>query len=116
MTELTPSFHDQSPLYDQLYRYIVAQIRSGALPAGEKLPSKRRLCALTGVSMSTVETAYSLLSAEGYVIAKPRSGYVCARLLPPAPAPLRRPGPGTAPKRKACFRKVQKYKRRQAGV
>ena len=41
MTELTPSFHDQSPLYDQLYRYIVAQIRSGALPAGESSPLSR---------------------------------------------------------------------------
>ena len=52
MTELTPSFHDQSPLYDQLYRYIVAQIRSGALPAGEKLPSKRRLAEHLGLSLT----------------------------------------------------------------
>ena len=39
MTELTPQFDDSAPLYEQLYRYIVAQIRSGALPEGEKLPS-----------------------------------------------------------------------------
>ena len=80
-----PVFGGDAPLYDQLYRHIAAAIQSGALPAGAKLPSKRRLCALAGVSMSTVETAYSLLAAEGYVLARPRSGYVCAHLLPPAP-------------------------------
>ena len=81
-----PVFTGDAPLYDQLYRHIAGAIRSGALSPGAKLPSKRRLCALAGVSMSTVETAYSLLAAEGYVLAKPRSGYVCADLLPPAPA------------------------------
>ena len=81
-----PVFSGDAPLYDQLYRHIAAAIQSGALAPGAKLPSKRRLCALAGVSMSTVETAYSLLAAEGYVLAKPRSGYVCAHLLPPAPA------------------------------
>ncbi|MBD5084450.1 MAG: PLP-dependent aminotransferase family protein [Clostridiales bacterium] len=81
-----PVFTEDAPLYDQLYRHIAAAIQSGTLSPGSKLPSKRRLCALAGVSMSTVETAYSLLAAEGYVLAKPRSGYVCADLLPPAPA------------------------------
>lgn len=81
-----PVFSGDSPLYDQLYRHIAKAIQSGDLAPGAKLPSKRRLCALAGVSMSTVETAYSLLVAEGYVLAKPRSGYVCAHLLPSAPA------------------------------
>ena len=81
-----PVFSGDAPLYDQLYRHIAAAIQSGTLAPGTRLPSKRRLCALAGVSMSTVETAYSLLAAEGYVLAKPRSGYVCAHLLPPAPA------------------------------
>ena len=86
-----PVFGGDSPLYDQLYRHIAGAIQSGALAPGAKLPSKRRLCALAWVSMSTVETAYSLLAAEGYVLSKPRSGYVCAHLLLPAsaaPAPV----------------------------
>ena len=82
-----PVFTGDAPLYDQLYRHIAGAIQSGTLSAGAKLPSKRRLCALAGVSMSTVETAYSLLAAEGYVLAKPRSGYVCAHLLPTASGP-----------------------------
>ena len=93
-----PVFQEGTPLYDQLYRHITDAIRSGALSPGTKLPSKRRLCALAGVSMSTVETAYSLLAAEGYVLAKPRSGYLCAHLLPPAPAsPARLPEPTPPP-------------------
>ncbi len=94
MTELTPHFDDASPLYDQLYRYIVSQIRSGALPAGEKLPSKRRLAEHLGVSLTTVERSYGLLTAEGYLESFPRSG---CRVTPaltmiptePPPAPPR---------------------------
>lgn len=92
-----PSFEAGSPLYEQLYRHIAAAIQSGALSPGSKLPSKRRLCALAGVSMSTVETAYSLLAAEGYVRAKPRSGYICADLLPPVPPPADLPEPSPPP-------------------
>lgn len=66
----------EAPLYEQLYRYVVEEIRSGRLREGEKLPSKRALCAHLNVSQSTVETAYGLLAAEGYVTARPRSGYV----------------------------------------
>lgn len=80
-----PVFHQGSPLYDQLYRHISAAIQSGQLSPGSKLPSKRQLCAILGVSMSTVETAYSLLAAEGYVLSIPRSGYVVADVLPLAP-------------------------------
>lgn len=97
-----PVFDAGAPLYLQLYRHIAGAVRSGALPPGAKLPSKRRMCALAGVSMSTVEAAYSLLAAEGYVLSKPRSGYVCADLLPPAP-PLAEgadiPQPRAAPAR-----------------
>ena len=95
MTEITLRFDEKSPLYDQLYRHIVALIRSGELPAGEKLPSKRQLCEHLGVSLTTVERAYGLLTAEGYLDARPRSGYRVARLLtlpvtPAEPAPSAR--------------------------
>ncbi|MBR4193992.1 MAG: PLP-dependent aminotransferase family protein [Oscillospiraceae bacterium] len=65
----------RTPMYEQLYRALAEAIRGGALRSGEKLPSKRALCALLGVSRATVETAYDLLRAEGYVDARPRSGY-----------------------------------------
>lgn len=87
------------PLYEQIYRRMVEEIRTGRLAAGERAPSKRQLCAQLGVSLSTVETAYGMLVAEGYLQSQPRSGYRVCSLLPldapmavpqapvPAPAP-----------------------------
>ena len=78
----------RTPMYEQLYRALAEAIRGGALRSGEKLPSKRALCALLGVSRATVETAYELLRAEGYVEARARSGFyvVQYQLLPAAEA------------------------------
>ena len=74
------------PLYEYIYRSIRRDILSGTLPAGEKLPGRRALAEHLGVSVITVEAAYSQLEAEGCVEARPRRGfYVCARAaLPPA--------------------------------
>lgn len=82
-----PVFREDSPLYEQLYRHLAGEISHGRLPSGSKLPSKRKMCALLGISMSTVDTAYSLLAAEGYVSVRPRSGYTVADLLPLTPQP-----------------------------
>lgn len=75
------------PLYQQLYSYLAGQIAAGGLAAGERLPSKRSAAANLGVSLSTVETAFSMLVAEGYLQPRPRSGFYVADispLLPPA--------------------------------
>lgn len=61
--------------YLQIYEQIKSDIVSGALKYGSKLPSKRLLCEETGVSVITVEHAYSILCDEGYIEAKERSGY-----------------------------------------
>ena len=66
---------DKKPLYEQLYRYIIDEIEAGRLKNGEKLPSKRTICAHLHISQSTVETAYGMLTAEGYLLARPKSGY-----------------------------------------
>lgn len=89
MTELTPNFDGKSPLYDQLYRHIVSLIRSGELAEGETLPSKRRLAEHLGISLTTVERAYGLLGAEGFVESVPRSGCRVAPSLAAIPAPAR---------------------------
>ncbi|MEG1380739.1 MAG: PLP-dependent aminotransferase family protein [Ruthenibacterium sp.] len=65
----------QKPLYQQVYAKLTAEIQSGALVAGEKLPAKRRLAADLHISLNTVDTAYQMLAAEGYVTSKPRSGF-----------------------------------------
>lgn len=84
------------PLYEQLYRRVSAAIRQGTLAAGRKMPSKRALATALGVSKNTVETAYGLLCAEGYLVSRPRSGtYVLPldRLTPEKPAPSLPPLP-----------------------
>lgn len=87
----------QDPMYRQLYRYIIGEIASGALAAGERLPSKRRLAGDLAVSVSTVETAYQMLTAEGYVTAKPKSGFTVCRIerlrVPERTAPAAPPEP-----------------------
>lgn len=81
-----PGDQGKIPLYEQIYRHVVEEIRSGRLKEGDKLPSKRALVAHLGVSLSTVEGAYGLLVAEGYVRPLPRSGYrVCAVAAPELP-------------------------------
>ena len=88
---------DGAPLYRQLYRHIVEEIASGGLAAGEKLPSKAPPAADLRVSVSTVETAYQMLVAEGYIAARAKSGFTVCRIekldAPVRPAPAAPPEP-----------------------
>ncbi len=91
-----------TPAYMQLYAQLRADILSGALPCGAKLPSKRTLSGELGVSLVTVEHACALLADEGYIEARQRSGFYAAfggaprreEPLPPLPA---EPAPLAAP-------------------
>ncbi|MGE4588480.1 MAG: PLP-dependent aminotransferase family protein [Acidaminococcaceae bacterium] len=74
------------PLYRQLAEHFKKEIRLNHLVGGAKLPSIRKLAAALSLSRTTVETAYGLLSAEGYIISQPKRGYRAVSLaeLPPA--------------------------------
>ena len=72
------------PLYEALYRCIRSDILSGALKAGEKLPSKRALAAHLEVSKITVEGAYNQLLAEGYICSREKVGYFVETVERPA--------------------------------
>jgi len=63
------------PLYEQIYNALSARIRSGELRPGERLPGKRSLAGQLGVAVNTVDTAYQMLVAEGYLEARPKSGF-----------------------------------------
>lgn len=67
-------------LYEYLYLCIRADIENGSIPADRRLPSKRALAKHLGVSLITVEGAYSQLVAEGYVRAEARRGYYACDL------------------------------------
>ena len=78
---------DGLPLYEFLYRCIRRDILCGALPLGERMPSKRALADHLQISVVTVEGAYRQLEAEGYLSARPRQGFfVSAVDRPPPPA------------------------------
>lgn len=81
---LTYSFDDREgeSLYGHLYRCIKRDIEAGAIPADEKLPSKRAFAKHLGVSLITVEGAYQQLVAEGYVRSEPRRGYYANAIAP----------------------------------
>ena len=74
--------HGDAPLYEQLYQRIRHDIAHGTIAPGEKLPSKRALAKHLGVSVITVEGAYNQLVAEGYMVARQRSGYFACDLAP----------------------------------
>ncbi|HEY3425232.1 MAG TPA: PLP-dependent aminotransferase family protein [Negativicutes bacterium] len=63
------------PLYRQLYQQLRNKILNGELDSQTKLPSNRRLCTDLRISRNTVDIAYQQLLSEGYIVAKPRSGY-----------------------------------------
>ena len=84
------------PLYEALYRCIRADILSGVLPAGEKLPSKRALAENLEVSKITVEAAYNQLLSEGYIRSQEKVGYFVEAVerisvLPPQNQPAKAP-------------------------
>lgn len=63
------------PLYQQLYESLRNSIERGHLTRNEKLPSIRKLSEDLHLSRTTIEMAYQQLCVEGYVRARPQSGF-----------------------------------------
>lgn len=76
MYEITPNLdpNDNTPLYIQLYNYLLTEIEAGRIPQGTRLPSIRALASHLGIGKNTVDAAYQQLIAEGYIKSKPKSG------------------------------------------
>lgn len=79
-------FHlDRKPdvsIQGQIREMLVSAILGGQLPAGDPLPSSRRLAKTLGVSRNTVVLAYQGLVDDGYLVSRERSGfYVNAEIL-----------------------------------
>lgn len=74
----------EASLYEYVYQQIRDDIVAGRIAAGEHLPSKRAFASHLGISVITIENAYSQLVAEGYICSKPRRGYYACEL-PDAP-------------------------------
>ena len=77
-----------APLYQRLAAQIERGIATGALRAGDRLPSVRQLSQQHGVSMTTALQAFRHLENRGVVQARPKSGYFVAPRTPALPEPL----------------------------
>src|SRR6185503_20235188 len=67
--------YSRSMLYEQLASEVGDAIRRGALRAGDRLPSVRRLAGDRGVSVATVLSAYLQLENAGLIEVRPKSGH-----------------------------------------
>jgi GntR family transcriptional regulator / MocR family aminotransferase len=81
-----PLSREREPLFRQVYKGLRQAILSGALGAGERLPSTRDLAEQLNISRTVALLAYDQLLAEGFVEGRGGSGtYVSARLAANAP-------------------------------
>jgi len=80
---------DSEFLYQQVINIVREMRDSGALRAGEKLPSLRSLSQKLKVSIPTVRQAYAELEQQGIIEARPKSGYFMSVQLVDARQPKR---------------------------
>jgi DNA-binding transcriptional MocR family regulator len=69
---------EAGPLVSRIASALGRRMASGALGAGERLPSVRRLAQRLSVSPFTVVAAYDRLVADGLVVARAKSGFFVA--------------------------------------
>ncbi|MGJ7503069.1 PLP-dependent aminotransferase family protein [Variovorax sp. ZT5P49] len=71
------------PFYRQIYERFRNTISSGLLKPGDRIPAARALAKELGLARGTIEAAYSLLVAEGYIQARGQAGTIVAPGLKP---------------------------------
>ncbi|CAM3859993.1 PLP-dependent aminotransferase family protein [Rahnella bruchi] len=83
----------KEPLYRQIYQRVKQAIMAGQLKRDSRVPSVRALASELGVARATVENAYGLLMAEGFLQSRGQAGTVVSApesLSVPAPKPIRK--------------------------
>jgi len=65
----------KDPIYIRLYEDIKKRIICGDIKPGTRLQSKRVMSSLYGYSVNTIDSAYQQLVSEGYIEARPKSGF-----------------------------------------
>lgn len=93
LASLPPVASADEPLYRQVYERFRGAIAQGTLKPGDRIPSARALAKDLGVARGTIEMAYSLLHAEGYVQPRGQAGTVVTPGLHAQAAPRPLPPP-----------------------
>ena len=73
------NFRDARPIYEQVRDGFRDLIISGALKAGEKLPSVRELATTLTINPNTIQRAYKELESEGCIVSVPGKGSFVAQ-------------------------------------
>jgi GntR family transcriptional regulator/MocR family aminotransferase len=82
------------PVYRQIYKRYRDAIARGHLAPGDRVPSVRALAAELNLARGTVEAAYQMLIAEGYLLPRGPAGTVVSphlRDVPASPSPAVNP-------------------------
>lgn len=74
--ELSLDTSHGEPPYEQIRTQIAAQVASGVLPPGTRLPTVRALAETLGIAPNTVARAYRELEHSGMVTTRGRNGTV----------------------------------------
>lgn len=61
------NYRDAKPIYEQIKDGLKHLLLSGAVAAGEKLPSVRELASSLAINPNTIQRAYKELENEGYI-------------------------------------------------
>jgi DNA-binding FadR family transcriptional regulator len=72
-----PGYEDpafQRNIYSQLAGRLGQEIVAGIYPAGSLIPNAEAMCARFSVSRTALREAYSILSAKGLIVARPKIG------------------------------------------
>lgn len=75
--------NEGKPFYRQIYERFRNAIANGVLKPGDRIPSARALTKELGLARGTIDAAYSLLVAEGYIQARGQAGTIVAPGLKP---------------------------------
>lgn len=75
---LNLDYRDARPIYEQVRDGLRRLMVSGVIQEGEQLPSVRAMATSLAINPNTIQRAYELLEAEGYVSSVPCKGSFAA--------------------------------------
>lgn len=73
------NYRDARPIYEQVRDGLRHLVVTGALQAGDKLPSVRALASSLAINPNTIQRAYEALEQEGYLRAEAGRGVFASR-------------------------------------
>lgn len=66
----------EEPFYRQIYGRFRSAIAAGSLKPGDRIPSARALTKELGLARGTIDAAYAMLQAEGYIEPRGQAGTI----------------------------------------